>query len=392
LTISYDELMKPKRERAKSLRKNYGFDLPADEDEEDEDVFPLSEIPLIGGHKLRALPRAPKYTVEDEQKSWFEIERASGGIVDGGCHIYRLFGEESGGFFEDEDNNNSALASFNLEESVDEEEDKDNEGDDVDNDMDEDDDGEAFVGLSKDPEFAGQKTYGQSNTSKKSNKKKTRLIVETWGDCKNVVVAEIAERFCQAFELVEKLNSSSATEVFDGVSLKRAWDRFNSLTDVKSALFGASVGIARGHHLRVKALESFMNAAVLFSEWQVALDRGLELTPSFEKYYPNPHFHPQVAVHNVSVIKLSLECLMMSMMDTVKAESVMEKHRRDQRKSKENSLGNFSSCRRRQYRRCTVGRGDAHVRKNARAAFSARTQRRGRDAFRRRVVHFRTIK
>ena len=324
LTISYDELMKPRRERAKSLKKNYGFDLPADEDEEDEDDFPLSEIPLIGGHKLRALPCAPKYTVEDEQKSWFEIERASGGIVDGGCHIYRLFSEESGGFFEDEDNNNSALASFNLEESVDEEEDRDNEGDDVDNDMDEDDDGEAFVGLSKDPEFAGQKTYGQSNTSKKSNKKKTRLIVETWGDCKNVVVAEIAERFCQAFELVEKLNSSSATEVFDGTSLKRAWDRFNSLTDVKSALFGASVGIARGHHLRVKALESFMNAAVLFSEWQVALDRGLELTSSFEKYYPHPHFHPQVAVHNVSVIKLSLECLMMSMMDTVKAESMIE--------------------------------------------------------------------
>ena len=30
LTISYDELMNPKRERAKSLKSNYGFDLHDD--------------------------------------------------------------------------------------------------------------------------------------------------------------------------------------------------------------------------------------------------------------------------------------------------------------------------------------------------------------------------
>ena len=310
LTISYDELMKPKRERAKSLKSNYGFDLHDDGEEEEEgqeDLLPLSEIPLIGGHKLRALSRAPKYTDEDEERSWFQVERASGGIVDGGCHIYRLFGEESGGFFED----NSALASFNLEESVDEDYDDDDEGDDGENDEDKEKDKEETEtngDLSKDPEFAGQKTYGQSNKSKKSNKKKTRLIVETWGDCKNVVVAEIAERFCQAFELVEKLSSTSSGDVSDGSSLNRAWDRFNSLTDTRSALFGASVGIARGHHLRVKALESFMNAAVLFEDWKIAFDCGTELTPSFEKYYPN--HHPQIAVHNVAVLKLLLERLM----------------------------------------------------------------------------------
>ena len=310
LTISYDELMKPKRERAKSLKSNYGFDLHDDGEEEEEgqeDLLPLSEIPLIGGHKLRALSRAPKYTDEDEERSWFQVERASGGIVDGGCHIYRLFGEESGGFFED----NSALASFNLEESVDEDYDDDDEGDDGENDEDKEKDKEETEtngDLSKDPEFAGQKTYGQSNKSKKSNKKKTRLIVETWGDCKNVVVAEIAERFCQAFELVEKLSSTSSGDVSDSSSLNRAWDRFNSLTDTRSALFGASVGIARGHHLRVKALESFMNAAVLFEDWKIAFDCGTELTPSFEKYYPN--HHPQIAVHNVAVLKLLLERLM----------------------------------------------------------------------------------
>ena len=144
-------------------------------------------------------------------------------------------------------------------------------------------------------------------------KKKTRLIVETWGDCKNVVVAEIAERFCQAFELVEKLNSSSTGDISDISSLHCAWDRFNSLTDVGSELFGASVGIARGHHLRVKALETFMNAAVLFSGWSLALECGKELTPTFEKYYPHFRFHPQVAAHNVAVIKLTLENLMMIM-------------------------------------------------------------------------------
>jgi len=315
LTISYDELMKPKRERAKSLKSNYGFDLLVhdvgeEEEEEQEDLLPLSEIPLIGGHKLRALSRAPKYTDEDEERSWFQVERASGGIVDGGCHIYRLFGEESGGFFEDNNNNNSALASFNLEESVDEDYDDDDEGDDGENDEDKEKDEEETEtngDLSKDPEFAGQKTYGQSNKSKKSNKKKTRLIVETWGDCKNVVVAEIAERFCQAFELVEKLSSTSSG-IFTGSLLNRAWDRFNSLTDTRSALFGASVGIARGHHLRVKALESFMNAAILFEDWKIAFDCGTELTPSFEKCYPN--HHPQIAVHNVAVLKLLLERLM----------------------------------------------------------------------------------
>lgn len=139
------------------------------------------------------------------------------------------------------------------------------------------------------------------------------MIVETWGDCKNVVVAEIAERFCQAFELVEKLNSSSAGDISDISSLRRAWDRFNSLTDVGSELFGASVGIARGHHLRVTALETFMNAAVLFSGWSLALECGKELTPTFEKYYPHFRFHPQVAAHNVAVIKLTLENLMMIM-------------------------------------------------------------------------------
>ena len=310
LTISYDELMKPKRERAKSLKSNYGFDLHDDGEEEEgqEDLLPPSEIPLIGGHKLRALSRAPKYTDEDEERSWFQVERASGGIVDGGCHIYRLFGEESGGFFEDDNNNNSALASFNLEESVDEDYDDDDEGDDGENDEEKDkEETETNGDLSKDPEFAGQKTYGQSNKSKKSNKKKTRLIVETWGDCKNVVVAEIAERFCQAFELVEKISSISSG-MFTGSLLNRAWDRFNSLTDTRSALFGASVGIARGHHLRVKAVESFMNAAVLFEDWKIAFDCGTELKPSFEKCYPN--HHPQIAVHNVAVLKLLLERLM----------------------------------------------------------------------------------
>ena len=313
LTISYDELLKPKRERAKSLKRNYGFDLSAEnvdvdddgKNENDEDLLPLSEIPLIGGHKLRALSRSPKYTTEDEQKGWFEVERASGGNIDGGCHIYRLFGEESGGFFEDDNDNNSALASFNLEESIDDDDDDNNSEKDEENNEEK---GE-HVGLCNDPEFVGKKTYGQSSKSKK----KTRLIVETWGDCKNVVVAEIAERFCQAFELVEKLNSSSTGDISDISSLCRAWDRFNSLTDVGSELFGASVGIARGHHLRVKALETFMNAAVLFSGWSLALECGKELTPTFEKYYPHFRFHPQVAAHNVAVIKLTLENLMMIM-------------------------------------------------------------------------------
>ena len=57
-----------------------------------------------------------------------------------------------------------------------------------------------------------------------------------------------------------------------------------------------------------KALESFMNAAVLFEDWKISFDCGTELTPSFEKYYPN--HHPQIAVHNVAVLKLLLERLM----------------------------------------------------------------------------------
>ena len=51
-----------------------------------------------------------------------------------------------------------------------------------------------------------------------------------------------------------------------------------------------------------------MNAAVLFEDWKIAFDCGTELTPSFEKYYPN--HHPQIAVHNVAVLKLLLERLM----------------------------------------------------------------------------------
>ena len=56
-----------------------------------------------------------------------------------------------------------------------------------------------------------------------------------------------------------------------------------------------------------------MNAAVLFSGWSLALECGKELTPTFEKYYPHFRFHPQVAAHNVAVIKLTLENLMMIM-------------------------------------------------------------------------------
>ena len=309
LCITYDELLKPRRERARLLKASYGFDVEDVEfdDSLNADPDPIKEIPLIGGHKLRSFPSAPKYTISADQKHWYEISRSNiknDDVVDGGCHIFRLSSElNSNGEY-------NAFASFNLEESFDDDEENNDADDDAEenDDADEDDD----MGLSNDPEFAAQKTYGQKNKTSLNNnnnnkkKKKTRLIVETWGNCNNVVTAEIAERFCQAFELVEKFASSEENVA----SLTRAWDRFNSLTDNSSSLFGASVGIAKGNHLRIKALEKFMNSAVVFENWSLALELANALTPWYREHYPHSYRHPQFALHATTVIKLKLEILM----------------------------------------------------------------------------------